>query len=290
MSSVAIFGFANSMILALTAIGFSFVFSISGIANFAYGALYILAGFLTFSFLKFLSLPYWISALLPILIVPIIAMAIFWFIIRRIKGDVLLEVVATMGIGVTLVEILRWTDGFGDLTNYLPSFIVGGITIGDTGIEYQRLFIILVGLALFLALWIITHYTKFGLALRAMSQEELTALSLGHNTNRLGLISMGIGGALAAVAAVTIIPLGFLSIDASYDVLIFALAVGVVGGLGSTMGIIVGSFILGYAHTLASVYISPRWMMVVIFLTMIIVLVFKPSGVLGKHKELEERI
>jgi len=123
-----------------------------------------------------------------------------------------------------------------------------------------------------------------------MSQDELTALSLGLNNDRLAMLAMGVGTAMSVIAALSIIPLGFLSINLGYDVLMLAVAVGILGGLGSTPGIITGAFVLGYSQTLASTYLGPQWMMVVTFLAIVLVLLIKPSGIFGKQKELEERV
>jgi branched-chain amino acid transport system permease protein len=162
--------------------------------------------------------------------------------------------------------------------------------IGGIGIEYQRLVIVGIGAVLFFLLWLLTRYTKIGLALRAMAQDELTALSLGINNDRIAMLAMGIGSLLAVVAALAIIPLGLLNIEGAYEILIFALAVGVLGGLGSTTGIIVGAFVLGYIQSIASTTLGPQWMMVVTFLAIVLVLLIKPSGIFGKQKELEERV
>ena len=289
MAGLLIFGLAKSMELALVAIGFSFVFGISGIANFAYGAFYLLGGFLTYIFLNSLGLPYWMSAICSILILFVLGALTYRFIVQRIRGAMLSEVVVTMGLGIFITEMLRAT-GFIGHNRYLPAFIPGYVEIAGVGIENQRLMIILIGLLLFLVLWAVTRYTRIGLAFRAMSQDELTALSIGLNNNLLAMLSMGIGAVLAVVAALCIIPQGFLTVDGAYDVLIYALAVGVLGGLGSTTGIIVGAFIIGYAQTTTATLFSSQWVMVVTFLAIVLVLFIKPSGIFGKQKELEEKV
>lgn len=289
MLAVLLFGLTNSMGLALAALGFSFVFGISGIANFAYGAFYLLGGFITYILLNSAGLPYWVSAVISMVIIFFLGMFIYKVAIQRIRGAMLSEVIVTMGLGVTIIEILRWS-GYVKHNQYLPSFIQGSIMIGGIGIEYQRLAIVGIGAILFFLLWLFTRYTKIGLALRAMAQDELTALSLGINNDKIAMLAMGIGSLLAVVAALAIIPLGLLNIEGAYEILIFALAVGVLGGLGSTTGIIVGAFVLGYIQSIASTTLGPQWMMVVTFLAIVLVLLIKPSGIFGKQKELEERI
>jgi branched-chain amino acid transport system permease protein len=81
-----------------------------------------------------------------------------------------------------------------------------------------------------------------------------------------------------------------LHVDSAYDVLIYALAISVLGGLGSTLGIIVGAFILGFAQTLTATFISQQWTIVVTFLIIVLVLIVKPSGIFGQQKQLEERV
>lgn len=289
MLGVLLFGLTKSMELALVAMGFSFVFGISGIANFAYGAFYILGGVLTYMFFNSLSLPYWVSVLASIISVFILGALMYRFAIQRVRGAILSEVIVTMGLGMVIIEILRWT-GFVGHGKFLPSFIHGNVTIGGVGIEYQRLLIIGIAGLLFLALWLVTRYTKIGLAFRAMSQDELTALSLGINSNHLAMLSMGIGAIIAVIAAISIVPQGLLLIDGAYEVLIYALAVGVLGGLGSTTGIIVGAFVLGYVQSIFATILGPQWIMVVTFLAIVLVLLIKPSGIFGKQKELEERV
>ncbi len=289
MLGVLIFGLANSMGLALAALGFSFIFGISGIANFAYGAFYLLGGFIVYILLNSFGLPYWIAAIIGVVVVFFLGALTYKVAIQRIRGAMLSEVIVTLGLGIAIVETLRWS-GYVKHNQFLPAFVPSSVMIAGLGIEYQRLIIIALGLILFFLLWIFTKYTKIGLAFRAMSQDEMTALSLGMNSNRLAMLSMGIGSALAVIAALAIIPLGLLSIEGAYEILIFALAVGVLGGMGSTIGIIVGAFILGYAQSIASTVLGPQWMMVVTFLTIVLVLLIKPSGIFGRQKELEERV
>ncbi|MFC1822157.1 branched-chain amino acid ABC transporter permease [Thermodesulfobacteriota bacterium] len=289
MVGVLIFGLANSVGLALMAIGFSFVFGISGIANLAYGAFYVLGGFITYILLSFLGVPYWVAALAAMAALFVVGALTYRIVMQRVRGQLLQEVVVTLALGIVILECLRAT-GFVEYRQFLPAFIEGSLNLGGIGIEYQRVFVIGIGLTLFFVLWLFTSYTRIGLALRAMSQDELTALSQGMDTNRLAMLSMGIGAVLAVIAALAIVPIGLLTIDVGYDVLIFALAVAVLGGLGSTPGIIIGAFVLGYAQSLTATYIGPQWTMVVTFSAIVLVLLIKPSGILGKQKELEERV
>jgi branched-chain amino acid transport system permease protein len=289
MLSMLIFGLSNSMQLAIIAVGFSLVLSIAGIANFAYGSFYLLGAFIVWALLDMAGLPYWACILISLVAIFLLGVLTYRYAIQRIRGAVLSEVIVTIGLGVFITEIIRSTGLIGTY-KYMPSLIPGHISILGVGIENQRLIIIPLGLALFGLLWLFTKYTKVGLAFRAMSQDELTALSIGLNNNNLAMLAMGISSVVAVIAALAIIPQGTLIVDASYDVLTYALSIAVLGGLGSTTGIIVGALILGYAQSITATYISPQWTMVVTFLIIVVVLLTKPSGIFGQQKQLEERV
>ncbi|MFH0787358.1 MAG: branched-chain amino acid ABC transporter permease [Pseudomonadota bacterium] len=284
-----IYGFINSVILALIALGFNLTFGISGVANFAYGAFYILAGYGTWIFINTLNLPVWVAIPLAILATMIIGALLYRIVLIRIRGLVISEVIATFGIGLAILELFRYL-GFIGFEYTLPVFIDGSLSIMGTFVDYQRLLIVGIGCALALFLWIFTHYTKIGLAFRGIAQEERTALSLGINTDWIATLSVAFGAGLAALAAIVILPLGAISVEGGYDILINALAVCIVGGLGSTGGVILASFLIGYAQMITSTYLAPHWIMIVSLVAILTILVIKPSGIFGKQKELEERI
>ncbi|HOJ70849.1 MAG TPA: branched-chain amino acid ABC transporter permease [Syntrophorhabdaceae bacterium] len=284
-----VYGLINSAVLALMAIGFNLTFGISGVANFAYGAIYVVSGFLTWSLINKLNMPYPVSAISTIIIIGILGALIYRFIIKRIRGLVISEVIATFGISIVILEFLRYV-GFIGFKYSLPMFITGSVEIFDAYVDIQRLLIICFVILLIIALYIFTHHTKIGRAFRGIAQEEHTSLSLGINPDWIASLSMGLGSSLGAFAAIVILPLGTITVDGGYDVLINALSVCIVGGLGSTFGIIIASVIIGYAQTLTATYLAPHWTMIVSLLAILIILVFKPSGILGHQKELEERV
>jgi branched-chain amino acid transport system permease protein len=143
---------------------------------------------------------------------------------------------------------------------------------------------------LVVALWLFTHHTKMGLSLRAIAQDEQAAMMLGVNSDKTGTIAMALGSALAGLAAVIILPLGNVTAEAGYKVLIQALAVCIIGGLGSWAGTIVAAFLVGFAMKFSTYFFGAMWESVVLVGTIILILLVKPSGLMGKQKELEERV
>ena len=289
ISYIIVYGLVNSVTLALIAMGFSLTFGISGVANFAYGGFYLFSGYLTWILLNILGLPLILAVFITIGLTAVLGFLTYWVIILRVRGIPLSEVISTFALGVGILEFFRWA-GFVTYEYTLPTFIKGGIEIGGVPLDYQRLFILFIGSALIVILYIFTHHTRIGLSFRGIAQNERTAISLGIESDWTAALSLALGSAMAAVAAVVILPLGIISINVGYDVLLIAVAVGIIGGLESVPGILVASLILGFAQVLTGIYLAPEWMMVVYLAAIVMVLVIKPSGLFGKFKELEERV
>lgn len=289
ISYIIIYGLVNSVTLALIAIGFSLTFGISGVANFAYGGFYLLSGYFTWMLLNYLKLPLILAIFITVGAVALIGFLTYWVILLRVRGIPLSEVIATFALGVGILELFRWA-GFVTYEFTLPTFVKGGIEIAGVPLDYQRLFIIGIGLALVIFLYFFTHHTRIGLSFRGIAQNEHTAISLGIESDWTAALSLSLGSAMAALAAIAILPLGIISINVGYDVLLVAVAIGIVGGLESVPGIIVASLLLGFAQVITGLYLSPEWMMVVYLAAIVLVLAIKPSGLFGKFKQLEERV
>ncbi|MEJ2473033.1 MAG: branched-chain amino acid ABC transporter permease [Desulfobacterales bacterium] len=284
-----VYACVNSIILALMAIGFNLTFGISGVANFAYGALYIFSAYATWMGLNLVGMPYPLAAAVSILLTMLAGALMYRFILLRVRGQALSEVIATFGIGLAILEIFRYL-GFVGFEYNLPVFVDDSVVLAGVFIDVQRLLIVVIGSVVILGLWWFTHHTRLGLAFRGIAQDERTALTLGIDSDRIALLSVSLGAGLAALAATVIIPLGSIAPGEGYEVLIKALAVCIIGGLGSTGGTIVASFVIGFAERFTDTYISSHWTMIVSLAAILVVLTLKPSGLFGKQKELEERI
>jgi len=199
------------------------------------------------------------------------------------------EIMATYAIGLAILEGLRW-GGFKGMTYTLPAFMEGSFFIAGIPVDYQRLMVVVIGAAAVGLLWLFTHYTRLGLALRSMAQDERAAMMLGIDSDVMAVVAMGLGAMLAALAAVLLLPLGNIVVEAGYNVLILAIAVCIVGGLGSWMGAVLAAFLIGFAQILTVVFLGAHYQMVVALLAIILTLIFKPSGLFGRQKELEERV
>jgi branched-chain amino acid transport system permease protein len=292
---ILIYGTINSVTLALIAVGFTLVYGVSRVPNFAHGSIYVLVGFLTWTFLNDLKINYLLAILLSLVIAAVIGLFIYRVILIRLRGMPTSEIIASFAVGLIILEGLRM-QGIGGFKGFigpfyaLPSFVEGKVNIFGIFVDFQRLVILGIGLAIALLLWVFTHHTRIGLSLRAIAQDEQAAMMLGINSDRTAMISMAVGSALAGLAAVTILPLGNISVEAGYKVLIHALAICIVGGLGSWTGSILAAFAIGFATKISTSLFGAVWESVVLVGTIILILLFKPSGLLGKQKELEDRV
>jgi branched-chain amino acid transport system permease protein len=286
---ILIYGTINSASLALMALGFALVYGISRVPNFAHGALYVITGFVTWTFLRAANLHYALSIILAMIVTGLIGALIYQFILIRVRGMSISEIIASYAIGLAILEGFRW-GGFKGMTYTLPVFIEGSFQIAGIPVDLHRVLVVAIGVAVVAFLWVFTHHTRLGLALRGMAQDERAALMLGIDSDRMALVAMSFGAMLAGLSAIVLLPLGNIVVEKGYDVLIQAIAVCIVGGLGSWMGAVLAAFIIGFAQILTVVYLGPHFQMVIALLAIILTLVLRPSGLFGRQKELEERV
>ncbi|MCL6478865.1 MAG: branched-chain amino acid ABC transporter permease [Peptococcaceae bacterium] len=286
---LVIYGLINSISLVLISIGFALAYGVSRVPNFAHGALYILAGYATWIFLSKFKLPYFLAIILALAFIALVGTALYRFILMRVRGMPISEIIASFGVGLAILELIRWA-GLRGTTFMLPPLINGSAIIFGVPVNYQRIIIIFAGIAVVALLWFFTHYTKQGLSLRGMAQNERAALTLGIDSDLAATIAMAFGSALAGLAAVLILPLGNITVEAGYEVLIFAISVSVCGGLGSWGGAVLASFLIGFAQIITVTYLASHYHFVVALLTILLILILKPSGLFGRQKELEERV
>jgi len=286
---ILIYGIVNSFSLALMAIGFTLVYGISRLPNFAHRALYVVTGFLVWSLIHLLKLNYILSIILALVVMGLVGAAIYRFVLIRVRGMATSEIIATYALGLAILEFLRWA-GFKGMTYTLPVFIEGSISIRGIPVDLQRIIVIGIGIVVVSFMWLFTHFNKTGLALRGMAQDEHAAMMLGIDSDWMAVIAMAMGSILAGLSAIALLPLGNIVVEAGYNVLILSIAVCIVGGLGSWVGAIIASFMIGFLQIITVAYIQSHFQMVVALLAIIVTLILRPSGFFGRQKELEERV
>ena len=189
---ILIYGTINSVALALYALGFALVYGICRLPNFAHGALYVLSGFIAWTMINTLKANLLVAVVATLLVTGIIGAIIYRLFLIRVRGMEISEIIASYAIALAILEGLRW-GGFRGMTYTLPVFIEGSITIGGVSVDYQRILVVVIGAALVASLWLFTHYTRVGLALRGMAQDERAALMLGIDSDFMAMVAMGDG-------------------------------------------------------------------------------------------------
>mgnify|MGYP001302888938 CR=1 FL=1 len=286
---ILIYGIVNSVSLALMALGFTLVYGVSRLPNFAHGSLYVTTGFITWLLLQRLGVPYLVAMLISLVLIGVVGAAMYHFILVRIRGMSISEIIASYAIGLAILEGLRW-GGLKGTTHTLPVFANGSVDILGVVVDYHRLLVILLGAILVGLLWVFVNRTRLGLALKGMAQDERAALTLGIDSDRMAVMSMALGAIMAGLAALVLLPLGNIVVEAGYHVLIMAVAVCIVGGLGSWTGAILAAFLIGFAQIFTVAWLGPHFQVVVALLAIILTLISRPSGLFGRQKELEERV
>lgn len=284
-----VYGIINSVSLILMSIGFALAYGVSRVPNFAHGSFYVLTGYLTWLFLYRVGIPYPLAIIISLIIIALVGVLLYQLILIRVRGMPISEIIASFGVGLAILEFLRWA-GLRGMTYMLPPFLEGAIEISGVPVSLHRIVLFGTGLVVLLFLWYFTHYTKAGLALRAIAQNERAALMLGIDSDRAATVAVSLGASLAGLAGVLLLPLGSIIVESGYEVLIFAIAVSICGGLGSWKGAVLASFLIGFAQIITVTYLASHFHFVVALLIIIIVLVVRPSGLFGRQKELEERV
>lgn len=268
-----------AMLLFLLAIGLSVIFGLMDYLNLAHGTIYMLAAYIAYSMTQWGG-NFWLALALAPLAATAIGMALYWLLLKRAeRASHLVQVLLTVGVIYAGTDILRIM--YGDLPKGVaqPDVLSGPVNL--FGIQYPayRLFIIGLGLSVQVILYFGLERTRLGALVRAGVDDRATTETLGVNIGLVFMIVFAIGTYLAGVAGVVAAPIFGVYPGMDVTIIILVLIVVVVGGLGSLRGAILGSLLIGFADTFGKILL-PQFAMVMIYLVMALVLIFRPSGLL----------
>jgi len=275
---------------ALIALGYTMVYGILKIVNFAHGDVFMMGSFFGLFCMQVMGMPYYVAFPLAA-----IATAIMGIIMERVAyrpirtADSLTVMISALGVSTFLenLAMVLWGTGTHAFSNF------SGITIttykfDNVVLSNIQIGFIVISILLMIALYFIVNKTKIGVAMRATSHNIKTAKLMGINTDRIIAFTFGIGSALACVAGLLV----GIYYDAVYPLIGYsyglkAFAAAVLGGIGSIPGAMLGGFVMGIVETLGASYISAGYRDAFAFAILIIVLIFRPAGILGK-KEIDK--
>ena len=280
-------GLALGSVYALLALGYTMVYGIIQLINFAHGEIYMIGAFAGL-YATTLGLP-----LIPTLLIAMVASALAGIIIEKIAYKPLRNspriTLLITAIGVSLLLQNGMTNLVGSEPKSFPDLLnAGTINIGAIQIQGETILMILVSAALVLILQYIVYKTKMGKAMRASSQDIEAASLMGINVNHTISITFAIGSALAGIAGV-LVAISYPSITPYMGVMpgLKAFVAAVLGGIGSIPGALIGGIVIGLLETLSKAYISTNFSDAIVFGILIIILLIKPSGLLGKKTNLK---
>ncbi len=277
-----VYGLVIGSSYVLMAAGFSLIWGIMGVLNLAHGEFYMLGAYIA----------YYVSSLLgfnPIMsaIVAMAAMFFFGIAFERAllsplygrKGWEMSTVLITVGASI-LIQNLALVI-FGEKYKGLPMYFEGELEIWKIVLSYDRLVVFLVGIFLIALLWYLLKYTRVGMAMRAVSQNQEGAYLTGINVHKIFYLAFGLSAAFAAAGGALLAPIYFVYPTVGAGPLLMAFAIVIFGGFGSVKGAIVAGFLLGVFESLVVLMVSSAWKDVFIFVLVIIVLTVRPRGLFG---------
>jgi branched-chain amino acid transport system permease protein len=274
-------GISYGMVLFLAAVGLSLVFGFMGILNLAHGVIFMLGGYVGTTVAKATG-NFIFGLLAGAGSAGLVGLLIERGVLRHLYKEVLGQILVTLGFVYIITNLTIWIWTAVPQPAFVPPILAGSVSTGRFMFPIYRLAIIPIGIAICFCLWWLQEKTKVGAIIRAGMDDAQMTSALGINLTPIILGSFVFGSALAGFAGVV----GTLltrSVEpmTGIEMLFIALAVVVVGGVGSIQGTLAGALLIGTIHNLVATYF-PELAMFTMYLVMVLILLVKPTGLLGR--------
>jgi branched-chain amino acid transport system permease protein len=282
----------------MLSLGLAVIFGLLNIINFAHGALFMMGAFVAWMLLMpnvwlgmispGLSVPDWMSlGYFPALIAAPLVVGAFGLLIERTlvsrlyRLDPLYGLLLTFGMALVIEGLFRNAFGSSGLSYQIPALLQGGVNLGFMFLPIYRGWVVVAALVVCLSTWLIIEKTPIGATLRAATENAAMVQAFGVNVPRLVALTYAGGVALAAFAGVLAAPIYSVNPNMGSSVINTVFAVVVIGGMGSILGSVVTGFALGVVEGMTKVF-YPQASSTVVFLIMVLVLLWRPSGLFGR--------
>ena len=277
----ALNGLAYGALLFLLSVGLTLIFGMLDVVNLAHGSFYMLGAYAGLATLA-LTGNFWLAALVAPLAVGLIGALVERGLLRPLYGrSPLDQVLLTFGLIYVFEDLIKWGWGGRIRSISPPELLAGRVRLGGLTFPTYRLFIIVFGLLVALALWLLIERTRLGAIIRAGVYDAEMAGGLGIDIGRVFTLVFAFGAALGGLSGVIAGPIQSAYPSMGVSILIPALIVVVVGGLGSLKGSLVGSLIIGQAETFGKVWL-PGVSMLMIYVVMALIVLLRPQGLFGR--------
>ena len=266
---------------ALFAVGLVLIFGVMGVVNFAHGELVMVGAYAVWLLHAQHEVNYISAIFIAILLVTIIGLLMERFLFRPTSNDPLAGLICSIGVLFILQVVATLVGGEGPSKQVAPPFEGTLVLFDYLRIPYQRLFGLGISVAALSTLWYFLTRTRLGWALRAVALDREASALQGINISRISMIAIGVGGALAGLAGALMAPLTNINPHMGHNVIITAFIVTIVGGVGSLSGAVLASVLYALFHTFMTVYLGGTIATISGLLLMVVVLIVKPSGIMG---------
>lgn len=267
-------------LLFILAAGFSLIFGLMRIANLSHGAYFMLGAYIGLTLLRS-GVNFWIAVLGAGVVVAVLGGLIERFVLRRLAGRTLSQVLATLGIAFIIADACLWIWSGDPMPLPGPQSLRGTVQVLGANFPLYRLGVIALAAAIAVALWLLVDKTRVGAMIRAGVDDLDMARAVGIPVNMLFTAVFCLGAALAGMGGVIAGPILSVYPGLDSDMLPLALVVVILGGVGSLLGAVVGSIVIGFIYTFGQALL-PDLAYVILFLPMVIVLVARPRGLFGR--------
>jgi branched-chain amino acid transport system permease protein len=284
MSSILdllVFGTSLSALYMLIAVGFTLIFSIGGIANLAHGAFLMGSAYIVF-FSVGEGVPLIGGIVIGIIAVALGATMLYANFFRPLRDQLLTAMIVTFLVGFLIEDLVGVLYTFESRS--IPPIVDGVWRVSGTAISYNRVLSTVVALICFAGVWYFVSRTTTGQAILATSIDRKAAASLGIPVTRMEYVVWGIAGGLAAIAGYFWGTFGSISPSMGFQPMLVGFIIVIIGGLGSVFGAFIASFLIGMLETGAALYIDPGAQGLFSFGVLILVMLVRPEGLLGKRE------
>ncbi len=283
-------GLASAASLFLVACGLSIIFGVTRIVNFAHGSFYMLGAYIAFSLVERLgggALGFWGGVLLAALAVGFIGVAVEVLLLRRIyQAPELFQLLATFAVVLVVQDTARAIWGPEDLLGPRAPGLDGAIDIFGKPFPEYDLALIVLGFSVLGGVWLLFHRTRFGVLVRAATEDREMVAALGVNQRRLFTGVFFLGAFLAGLGGAVQLPRESVSLLMDLNIIVEAFVVVVVGGMGSVPGAFLAAVLIAELNAFG-ILVFPEITLVLMFLVMAVVLVMRPWGLMGRPEGLE---
>jgi branched-chain amino acid transport system permease protein len=273
---------SQAALLFFLGVGLTLIFGIMRIVNFAHGTLYMLGAFVGYSVARSIG-SFWAALLLAPLAVGLVGMLFEFAILRRLyQREASAFLMVTFGLALVLGEIIRLAWGPEALQVEAPQAFAGIVFVLDEPFPTYRLFLAGSGIIVAVTIWQFLDRTRLGLLIRAASQNPEMVSALGTDVNLVRSAVFGIGCGLAGIGGVLAAPLVTASVGMAATMIIDAFVIVIIGGMGSFLGSLIAALLVAFTQVFGEYYL-PDLALAFMYLLMLLVLVVRPGGLLGKE-------